>query len=81
MFNSEDIDQCRESVNRRIGHIPAGTHLIAGLDPASTGFQACVLWAANPETGQLYLVDIKTKKVAVLYKLKNLYRDGMKNII
>jgi hypothetical protein len=61
MFNSEDIDDCRD-VNRKIGHIPAGTHLIAGLDPASTGFQACVLWAANPETGQLYLVDIENEE-------------------
>ena len=61
MFNSEDIDQCRD-VNRRIGHIPAGTHLIAGLDPAATGFQACVLWAANPETGKMYLVDIENEK-------------------
>ena len=61
MFNSEDIDQCRD-INRRIGHIPAGTHLIAGLDPASTGFQACVLWAANPDTGELFLVDIENEE-------------------
>ena len=61
MFNSDDIDQCRD-VNRRIGHIPAGTHLIAGLDPASTGFQACFLWAANPETGMMYLVDIENEQ-------------------
>ena len=61
MFNSEDIDNCRD-VNRSIGNIPAGTHLIAGLDPASTGFQACVLWAANAETGQLYLVDIENEE-------------------
>ena len=61
MFNSEDIDQCRD-VNRIIGHIPAGTHLIAGLDPASTGFQACFLWAANPDTGMMYLVDIENEQ-------------------
>ena len=61
MFNSEDIDQCRD-VNRTIGHIPAGTHLIAGLDPASTGFQAFVLCAANPETGQLFLVDVENEE-------------------
>ena len=61
MFNSEDIDQCRD-VNRVIGQVPAGTHLIAGLDPASTGFQACVLWAANPDTGQMFLVDIENEQ-------------------
>jgi len=70
MFNSEDIDQCRD-VNRRIGHIPAGTHLIAGLDPASTGFQACVLWAANPDTGQLYLVDIENEEGGGVIQAKN----------
>ena len=61
MFNSEDIDQCRD-INRVIGQVPAGTHLVAGLDPASTGFQACFLWAANPETGMMYLVDIENEK-------------------
>ena len=61
MFNSEDIDQCRD-VNRVIGQVPAGTHLIAGLDPASTGFQACFLWAANPESGMMYLVDIENEQ-------------------
>ena len=61
MFNSEDIDQCRD-VNRVIGQVPAGTHLIAGLDPASTGFQACFLWAANPDTGEMFLVDIENEQ-------------------
>ena len=61
MFNSEDIDQCRD-VNRRVGQIPAGTHLIAGLDPASTGFQACFLWAVDSDTGMMYLVDIENEE-------------------
>ena len=61
MFNSEDIDQCRD-MNRSIGHIPANTHLIAGLDPASTGFQACFLWAVNSDTGMMYLVDIENEE-------------------
>ena len=61
MFNSEDIDQCRD-VNRRVGQIPSGTHLIAGLDPASTGFQACFLWAVDADTGMMYLVDIENEE-------------------
>jgi hypothetical protein len=61
MFEIDDIDECRD-VNRVVGHIPSGTHLVAGLDPASTGFQACVLWAANPETGMMYLVDIENEE-------------------
>ena len=61
LFNSEDIDLCRD-INRRIGHIPAGTHLIAGLDPASTGYQAAFLWAADTESGKMYLVDIENEE-------------------
>ena len=61
MFNSEDIDQCRD-VNRVVGQVPAGTYLVAGLDPASTGFQACFLWAVNPESGMMYLVDIENEQ-------------------
>ena len=73
MFNVEDIDQCRD-VNRTVGHIPAGTSFIAGLDPASTGYQACVLWAANPETGQIYLVDIENEQGGGVIQAKKLYK-------
>jgi hypothetical protein len=61
MFDVEEVDKCRD-VNRTIGHIPAGTQLIAGLDPASTGFQACFLWAVNTDTGKMYMVDIENER-------------------
>lgn len=61
MFDVEEVDLCRD-VNRTIGHIPAGTRLIAGLDPASTGFQACFLWAVNTDTGKMYMVDIENEQ-------------------
>ena len=61
MFDVEEVDMCRD-VNRTIGQIPAGTQLIAGLDPASTGFQACFLWAVNTETGKMYMVDIENEE-------------------
>jgi hypothetical protein len=61
MFDVEEVDLCRD-VNRTIGNIPAGTHLIAGLDPASTGFQACFLWAVNNDTGKMYMVDIENEQ-------------------
>jgi len=61
MFDVEEIDLCRD-VNRSIGHIPANTQLIAGLDPASTGYQACFLWAVNTETGKMYMVDIENQE-------------------
>jgi|TARA_R110000823_G_scaffold11589_5_gene39322 hypothetical protein len=61
MFDVEEVDKCRD-INRVIGHIPAGTQLIAGLDPASTGYQACFLWAVNSETGKMYMVDIENQE-------------------
>ena len=61
MFDVEEVDTCRD-VNRTIGHIPAGCHLVAGLDPASTGYQAAFLWAINTETGKLYMVDIENEQ-------------------
>ena len=61
MFDVEEIDVCRD-VNRVIGQVPAGTHLIAGLDPASTGYQACFLWAINSDTGKMYMVDIENQE-------------------
>ena len=70
MFDIEEIDECRD-VNRVVGHIPSGTHLVAGLDPASTGFQACVLWATNPETGMMYLVDVENEEGGGILQAKN----------
>ena len=61
MFNSEDIDKCRD-INRVIGQVPSSTHLIAGLDPASTGYQACFLWAVNNDTGKMYMIDIENER-------------------
>ena len=51
MFDVEEVDLCRD-INRVVGHIPPNTRLIAGLDPASTGFQSCFLWAVNTDTGK-----------------------------
>ena len=61
MFDVEEVDLCRD-VNRTVGHIPAGCHLVAGLDPASTGYQAAFLWAVNTETGKMYMVDIENEQ-------------------
>ena len=61
MFDVEEVDVCRD-VNRVIGHIPPRTQLIAGLDPASTGYQACFLWAVNSDTGKMYMVDIENQE-------------------
>jgi hypothetical protein len=70
MFDVEEIDTCRD-VNRTIGHIPPGTHLVAGLDPASTGFQACFLWAVDTQTGKMYMVDIENEEGGGIIQAKN----------
>ena len=61
MFDVEEIDNCRD-VNRVVGQVPANVKLIAGLDPASTGYQAAFLWAVNTDTGKMYMIDIENQK-------------------
>ena len=58
LFGAEMIDSCLDR-SRILGDVPPHTALIAGLDPASTGYQAAVLWAYNQKTGQLWLVDLR----------------------
>ena len=57
LFDRVEIEECRDQ-KRDIGHIPAGVRLIAGLDPASTGYQAAFLWAYDSETNKLSMVDM-----------------------
>ena len=57
LFDRVEIEECRDQ-KRDIGHIPHGVRLIAGLDPASTGYQAAFLWAYDMETNKLYMVDM-----------------------
>jgi hypothetical protein len=57
LFDRTEIEACRDQ-KRDIGQIPPGTRLIAGLDPASTGYQAAFLWAYNMDANKLYMVDM-----------------------
>jgi hypothetical protein len=61
MFKVDSLDASRDE-SRSIGNIPSGCRLIAGLDPAATGYQAAFLWAFNVEEGKLYMVDIENTK-------------------
>tara|TARA_R100000657_G_scaffold3651_2_gene2512 strand:+ start:23 stop:1327 length:1305 start_codon:yes stop_codon:yes gene_type:complete len=61
MFKVDSLDAARDD-SRIVGHIPPRTRLIAGLDPAATGYQAAFLWAYDVEKGKLYMVDIENKK-------------------
>jgi len=56
LFDRVEIEECRDQ-KRDIGHIPAGVRLIAGLDPASTGYQAAFLWGYDAEANKLYMID------------------------
>ena len=57
LFDRVEIEECRDQ-KRDIGHIPPGTRLIAGLDPASTGYQAAFLWAYDAAENKLHMVDM-----------------------
>src|SRR5210317_785373 len=58
LFDSVEIDACRDQ-SRTIGHIPHNVRLIAGLDPASTGYQAAFLWGYDQSTNKLFMIDME----------------------
>jgi len=58
LFDSVEIESCRDQ-SREIGQIPAGVRLIAGLDPASTGYQAAFLWGYDQTSNKLYMIDME----------------------
>ena len=61
MFRAEPIDRAMDP-SRKIGDVPPGTILIAGLDPALTGYQASFLWAYQPETDIQFMVDLENRE-------------------
>jgi len=61
IFTMNMIDQCMRP-DLVIGQVPGNLHLVAGLDPASSGYQAAVLWGINAARGELYLVDIENRQ-------------------
>ena len=58
LFDSVEIDACRDQ-SRSIGHIPHNVRLIAGLDPASTGYQAAFLWGYDQSANKLFMIDME----------------------
>ena len=68
MFKVDSLDAARDD-SRIVGHVPPRTRLIAGLDPAATGYQAAFLWAYDVENGKLYMVDIENKKGDMVNRL------------
>lgn len=74
LFTAESVDACLDT-SRKLGDIPPHTALIAGLDPASTGYQAAVLWAYNAKTQQVWLVDVKNDQGGGIQKAHNLMKE------
>jgi len=60
IFNPEIIEKCYDT-SIPLGYIPKQSYLVAGLDPAATGYQAGFLWAVDTENGKpkLQMVDLE----------------------
>ena len=63
IFNIEAISECMDKT-KVVGEIPQHSYLVAGLDPAASGYQAAFLWAIldDGEDALLQMVDIQNNK-------------------
>ena len=61
IFTIDMIDSCMRP-DLVVGQIPGSLHLVAGLDPASSGYQAAVLWGINSYRGELFLIDVENRQ-------------------
>ena len=61
IFTMNMIDQCMRP-DLVVGQVPGNLHLVAGLDPASSGYQAAVLWGISAYRGELFLIDIENRQ-------------------
>ena len=61
IFTMNMIDQCMRP-DLVTGQVYRNLHLIAGLDPASSGYQASVLWGIDKYRSELYLVDLENRR-------------------
>ena len=70
VFSAESIDASKNH-DRVVGlsglDPEAGWHLVAGLDPSATGFQAGFLWAWVKPENRLYAIDISNRKGGGVY--------------
>jgi hypothetical protein len=74
VFNEEHLKKCHDE-ERHIGHVPRGTTLFVGIDPAGAGehagHTAMVCLALDQRTGLRYLVDIVNAKQMRAPQLKD----------
>lgn len=57
IFPYDAIEACFDET-RYVSHVPSGTRVVVGIDPAVTGYTAGVVLAVNVKTGRRYLVDV-----------------------
>jgi len=57
LFNPEMVQECYRA-DMNIGTVPGGSYLVAGLDPAATGYQAGFLWAVETDSGEIKLTMV-----------------------
>lgn len=76
---SETSIEASKNWGRRVGLAgldhDKGYHLVAGLDPSATGFQAALLWAYVKSENRLYGVDIDNRRGGGVYEAFALFRD------
>ena len=75
LFNPEVIKECYDQ-NVDLGNIPQSAYLVAGLDPAATGYQAGFLWAVETSADdiKLQMVDMENQQGGGLEEARNLIK-------
>lgn len=73
-FTAATVKACA-SPEHRIGHVPRGTRLVAGLDPATAGYQAAFLWAVDVRTMTRWMVDSENDKGGGLPRAREIIRE------
>ena len=61
IFTMNVVDQCMRP-DLVLGQVYKNLYLVAGLDPASSGYQASVLWGIDQYRGELFLVDLENRR-------------------
>jgi len=76
IFSKEAIESCQDAT-RSLGlpmHIGQSLYLIAGLDPAATGYQAAVLWGLDLTNRIMYLIDLDNELGGGVAKARKIIR-------
>ena len=76
IFTMDMIDQCMRP-DLEVGYTHPNLYLVAGLDPASSGYQAAVLWGIDVIRGELYLIDVENRQGGGVKAALNIMSDWL----